>query len=286
MTMQLRIPVLAVLAALAGAAGSARAQAAGDTAALRNWIQLYGVAATWELNSVANSFGIGTNAQFNAESDLGLPRHRPYTGVQLGRRIGERWRVELDYGWGRRKGSRTLGSDLDADNVRYAAGSMLQSQVTLTTLRVTGGWSMVQTEQVEAGLLIGGHHVQLSRHLQGQGQSLSLLPPPPGASGPPPVQASASDGSDSVIWPLAGAFVSYQWTPAWRLGARLLFTNSHNVQWQAQAEWKIDRHWSVAAGYLQARHNIDGVSCFIGCSPRYLIDSLIQGPSLTFQLAF
>ena len=250
----------------------------------RTWFQLQGVAATWKMRTAGNQ-GYANTVPFDAETDLGLPKHGPVPGLLFGRRIGERWRIEVDYSRGERSGSTLLAADRDIDSVRYAAGTRLDSTISLATLRITGGWSALMTPEAEAGVLIGGQSVRIGRQLSGQGQSVSVSPPPPGLS-PQPPQPIASHTRDYELMPVAGVYGKVQLAPAWHLAGRLSFSDRGNVNAQVTGQWRLNRHLALGLGYQHQRQNIDSVTCFIVCSSRVLLDTRIQGPMAMVEAAF
>jgi len=278
----LALTSLTLILPCASVAFAAPPLAIGSDPAPRSWVQPYVVSARWQVNTVGNEL-FGNNPQFNAESDLGLSRRGAYLGLALGRRIGERWRVELDYGEGRRSGERTLGADLDADGKRYSAGTRLESTSILRHLQVTGGWALVQSNSVEAGLLVGGRLTQLSRSLSGQGRPLPDFGEAPQAG---PDTGIASNAADSGLLPVAGVFASTRVATDWSIDGRLSLTSRSNMHWQVQAVWSFSPNGSLSAGFFESRQNIDGVSCFIVCTARQLIDTRVRGPQVAVALAF
>lgn len=256
---------------------AAVAQPSQGSDAPRTWLTLHGVAAHWQMQTRGDSldfFGAGGAVQgtpINTEDELGLPRRKPVVGVVLGRRIGQHWRIEVEHSQSQRQGSAVLGRDLQVDGMGYAAGSTLESKVGLTTLAVLGGWSTTVGEATEAGVLVGGQWVRVTRRLHTRGTPASL----------------GSEGIETATEPVLGLFVQHPLAPPWRLDGRLTASPAGNYQATLGVQWLPNRHLCLGAGYRVTRHQLDVESFVIlGLRSTMVVDAKVHGPLFSATLAF
>lgn len=258
--------------------GGAWSQDATAPAEPRTWFQLHGTAATWRLQTRGDDTAVYPDTPLQTETDLGLPRHHAITGLGFGRRIGQRWRIELDYESVRREGTAVLGSDVVAGGVVFAGGSTLRSAIGLRTLRVNAGWSLLMTEDSEAGIVLGGQWFEISRKFDGQGRQ--VYADPASAIGP---QSSSSGDLAPVL--LVGLFGSQALAPDWRLNARAEFGLGggyrHGV---VSAQWRALPNLALGVGYRYTRADLDVLFGFVACCSRLLVDYRTHGPAFTADL--
>ena len=272
-----RPPVRAFVCALLLATTSASAQ---DSLASepRTWLQLHGTLGQWRLTTEgSDTFGFSTSTPLQAESQLGMKKQHGFAGVALGRRIGQNWRIELDRTSAKRSGSAVLASDLSSDGSTFARGTTLRSEISLTTLRINGGWSLLHTSEQEAGLIVGGQWVSVSRHFDGQQRQ--------GVNTLTPVVASSSDVAPI---PIIGGFGSFKLGSAWRLTGRLELGLGGDLHQQLQlgAQWQATPNLALSAGYRATRTDVDLLFGFIACCSQVKLDYRVHGPSLGLELAF
>lgn len=251
----------------------------------RTWFQLHGTDARWRMSTDSGSlYASNPGTLVSTENELGLPARKAIPGITFGRLIGERWRIEVEHTSARRRASTVLGSDLQRGEYTFVAGSTLEADVGLSTLRVNGGWTAWQTGQVQAVLLIGGQWLKISQRLNGTATVDGYPPgnpnPVPGPPGPRSV-----DTSDLTPVGLLGLQVQWQPAPAWRVQGRVEAGAEQYLQLAAGAQWWPTRHVALGAGYRFMRAELDSTFCFIGCS-RFVSNFRIHGPTLSATLAF
>jgi hypothetical protein len=250
----------------------------------RTWLRLHATGATWDVNS-SSGVNFFNNPPSSAleDSTLGLPQRKAIPGLGFGRRIGQRWRIELDYTTARRRGSALLAGDLQVEGIRYLAGTRIESDQTLATLRINGGWSFYQDPQLEAGLLIGGQWLRLSQRLSGTATFNTFVPPNPNPvpSAPTPLRTVSKD--TAPVWSL-GAWGSWAPADAWRLNARAEVGPVRELS--VAAQWWWNRHLALGAGYRAIQGKVDERFCFISCGGQLKLDYRIHGPTLSVDLAF
>lgn len=243
----------------------------------RTWLTLLGVAAHWQMQTRGDTtdyFGSGSTlpgTRISTEDDLGLPRRKAVAGIVFGRRIGQHWRVEVGHTTAQRQGSAVLSRELQVDGYVFAAGSTLESKIGLTTLSVLGGWSTTVGEATEAGVLLGGQWVRVSRRMWPKG-----TPP-----------SEAGENADVAPEPVVGGFIQHPLAARWRLDGRVTASPGGNYQATAGVQWLAHRHGSLGLGYRVTRHQLDLESfTLIGPQSRIAVDAKIHGPILTATLAF
>ena len=212
---------------------------------------------------------------------MGLPERAAIAGIGFGRRIGQRWRIELEHTTSRRQGSKTLQRDVAADGVVFRAGTPLHSEVRLGTLRINGGVSMLMSETAELGVLVGGEWMQLTRRFEGSGV------PDTGNPQQPP-SARVTSAKDLAPIPLLGVYGHYAWAPAWRLTGRAEFgvNGASYRKLQMGVQWRATPHLALGAGYRHASANLDVLFGFIGCCTHLVLDYQAHGPAVSLDLSF
>ncbi len=168
----------------------------------------------------------GTTA--SAEDDFGLPRNPPTWGLAFMRRIGENWRFDLEYLEQRRTASNVkLRRDINAYGSAYAAGSSVNTRMTLTALRIAGGYTLLRQDATEFGVNFGG--IISNYDLDVKGASQMLL----------------NDGHADAQASL-GLFASHALSPTLRLQGRFE-VGPQNRQVNVGANWRFGGNASLGA---------------------------------------
>ncbi len=266
--------------ALLTAACSVNAQTPTSTAP-RTWLQLSQTFASWKMQTRTDA-GILPNpslAPIAVEGTLGAPRHSPITGLQFGRLIGERWRVEVEHTRSRRHGQATLGTDLDIGGVVYLGGTVLQSDLSLTTLGINGGAALLKNEAAELGLLFGGFWLRTNLRTDGLSGT--------GVVGSPTTFPNRTDGGGTAALPMLGGYGSWAAGPDWQLQSRAEFGvgGDRHARLVANARWQPQRNLAVNLGYRYIKTRVDVRYTFI-TSNHLQIDYQAHGPVLAAELAF
>ena len=248
----------------------------------RTWLQLQATAATWRTQTQGDyTFGQQSKSPLQLESDVGLPQRATIAGIGFGRRIGQRWRIELEYTTSQRKASTLLRREVAADGVVFGVGTALQSEVKLAALRVNGGVSLLMTGEAEVGVLFGGEWIEVSRRFEGSGV--------PDINNPQQApSARRTDNKDVAPIPILGLYGHYALAPAWRLVGRAEFgvDGASYRKLQAGVQWRATPNLALGAGYRHASANLDVLFGFIGCCTHLVLDYQAHGPALTLDLSF
>ena len=95
---------------LLGTAACAQSEAPTEP---RTWLQLQATSATWRMQTRGDYyFSRQSKPPLQLESELGLPERGTISGIAFGRRIGQRWRIELEHTSSRRRGGTLLQRDV------------------------------------------------------------------------------------------------------------------------------------------------------------------------------
>ena len=276
----------AAVLALTGPTGSAQAQAQAQAPnplnESRTWLQLQATAATWRMQTRgAGSFGQQNTQPLQLESELGLPERGTISGIAFGRRIGQRWRIELEHTTSRRRGGTLLQRDVAAEFVTFKAGTPIQSDVKLSTLRINGGVSLLMSTEAEVGLSFGGEWVRLALLFEGSGVS-NFSPPQTAPS------AQRSEARDIAPIPMLGLYGHYAFAPAWRVTGRAEFgvDGPRYSKLNLGVQWRATPNLALGVGYRHASANLDEIFGFIACCSNLVLDYQSRGPTFSLDLSF
>ena len=246
----------------------------------RTWLQLQGAHDSWRFNSL----GPSGPSSLQSEAQLGLPRRKLDPGISIGRLIGQRWRIEVERTSARRAGQTLLAADTDINGVTFLGGAALETEVGWTTTQVLGGWTFWREDALEAGLRMGGQWLKVSQRFQGTGTVFNFTPPGPVTSAPGPRETRNDDVAPIGLF---GLFGSWAPAPAWRVHARAeVGAPGIYRQVSVGAQWRANRHLALGLGYRHTRADLDVLFGFIGCCSRLGVDSTMQGPTFSVELAF
>lgn len=261
---------------------AAPALAAGEP---RTWLQLHGTDARWRMSTDSGNFYANNPGTLvSAENELGLPTRKTIPGISFGRLIGERWRIEIEHTSARRRADNVLTADLRRGEATFLAGTTLEADVGLSTLRINGGWAAWQSDSVQAVLLIGGQWLKISQRLSG---TATVDTAPPGSPNPAPGPPGPRSLDTSDLTPVGMLGLQAQWQPmpGWRVQGRAEAGVEQYLHLSAGLQWWPVRHVALGAGYRFMRAELDSTFCFIGCS-RFVSNFRIHGPTLSATLAF
>ena len=168
-----------------------------------------------------------------------------------------------------------------ADGVRFRAGTPIQSDVTLATLRVYGGVSLLMSTEAEFGLTFGGDWVELARRFEGSGV-------PDFATPQQAPSAQRTSSKDTAPVPILGLYGHYALTSAWRLTGRAEFgvDGANYRKLQMGVQWRATPNLALGASYRHGSANLDVLFGFIGCCTHLVLDYQAHGPALSLDLSF
>ncbi|MFY7975711.1 MAG: hypothetical protein ACOVOT_14915 [Rubrivivax sp.] len=233
----------AVAAALVAMVGAPVLAQSTDPGA-RVWLQAIGHAAKIESTArIDESFNGPRGTTIDLERDLNQDDRKLVGNLAFGVRLGERWRLELEYLQLRRGGSAALPRAIRFDGVDFAQGAAMTSESRLTYTRVNAGFSLVRSEAGEFGIAFGGASVDQRLTVRGR-----------------PANANAGTTervrSDGVVMPLAGLYGHLKIAPKWRLTGRAYVGSIDNSDGNgavndvsAMAVWQFADQLSLGLGW-------------------------------------
>jgi hypothetical protein len=154
----LAFPSAATAAATLLLAASAQAQAPAALPELRTTFQLQGFVPRTTSTARVDDWYLNTpGTTASGEDDYGLARNKPAFGLAFMKRIGEGWRIDLEYLEQRRTADGvSLRRAISADGGTYAAGTRVSTRMALTSLRIAGGYTLLRQDATEFGVSFGG----------------------------------------------------------------------------------------------------------------------------------
>ena len=108
--------------------------------------------------------GVGVIVDF--ENTLGLEERKPTGIAGFLWRIGERWRLEVDYFSLNRDARRTLATDVEWRGHTFTAGQTVNTSYDFSDIRVSGGYSFFKRRDKELGVGFGLHMAKIEASLQ------------------------------------------------------------------------------------------------------------------------
>ena len=260
-------------AVLAACAGQARAETPSDDF----WFQLEGFRP--EIESTArvdfpSTRVPGTEVSF--EDELGLSDRKTLPYVLAGMRLGERWRIEMEYYELKRSGTRTIERDIHWDDIVFPASGTVSSKFDSSIFRISGGYSFHRSATAEFGGSFGLHITDFELAASGQGD------------GPAGVGFQSDQTDQLVPLPTIGLYGSYMLSPQWMLRARVDYLSLHYDEYEgslvnlmASVGWRFSKHFGVGIGYRYVDYEVK-VS-----KPRFRgeVNYKFRGPSIFLEAA-
>jgi len=242
----------------------------------RTWLSLQMQSASIHSSSYEAGYATGQLSRVQNEDDLGVPGRASVPGLAFGRRIGERWRIEVDGTAFRRSRTTVLGRDLDLDGPIFAAGSSVRTEVFVNTWRVSGGWSFIKSDESEVGVLIGGQNVHLTTHIDGSSSA------GPGSPATPTQRELSNNG----LVPAVGLYGQHSLTDAWTLTGHLdVALQEKYTRLSVGALWRMTPNLGLGLGWSHTESRFDITTVFIGVS-RDVLSYRASGPQLTLTASF
>jgi hypothetical protein len=253
------------------AASTALAQGIAPGSNNRTWFEPLLVAPRADTQvRIDGAFSGATGTPVALEDELGLDRRKAAAGLAFGRRIGERWRFEVELLSLQRSGDALLSRGLQIGDSSFAAGSTLHTTMQQQFYRIAGGYSLLRTDSAEVGIAIGG---TISHFV------LDLLDVP--------VAPFVQQHTGSVAMPLLGLYFSAALAPSWQISGRVEGGSDSNGQHGTvilSTAWRIHPNLALGAGWRQMRGHVDGTDFFALGNARF--DYRLGGPQAFVNLSF
>jgi len=218
----------------------------------------------------------GTEVRLEDELDLAERKGTSY--VDLGMRLGERWRLELEYYSLERSATKALGREVHFGDFTFPLGADVDSRFDSTVYRLTGGWSFIKHDRGEAGVALGLHVTDFKVQLSGQGNDILAG-----------VGFRVEERKQQVPLPTLGLFGSYVVTPQVLLRGRADYLSFNDgrydgrlLNWLAAADWRFDRHIGAGLGYRYVDYKLRSTASDFTGEVRYAF----RGPTIFVNVGF
>lgn len=244
------LPVMSAATALALAAAPAAALRVED----RYWMQV--MAFKPSINTTARfnkpSFPLGgTNIDF--ESDLGMKHNEWLPDVEVGIRLGKRWRLEGEFYELSRTSNVTLARDIVWDDTVYPAGADVDSKFETTLWRGGVGYSFIKRPTIDVGASVGLHSTNFYASIEGQGDINGVVVP------------IAREVRDQwVPLPTIGGYATWNISPIFSANARVdwLSLTVGDYSGGVTDIWgalnaRVTRHIGLGAGWRYTNYHVD-----------------------------
>jgi hypothetical protein len=115
----------------------------------------------------SETLGLGATVDF--EDDLGLEQDLlvPFGGARV--RLGDRWRLELEYVQFEREGSETIEVEIQWGDIVFPVDTGLSSRFDLSMLRASLGYAFFRRRDKELGIAFGVHGARIEAELSDGG---------------------------------------------------------------------------------------------------------------------
>lgn len=210
---------------------------------------------------------------FDAESTLGMQDSRNQGWIDLMFRMAERHRIVAQYYALKRSGSAVLTQDLDFGDETFQPGDgAVLSHMDMRQLNLVYTYSVLQREQLELGLGIGIHLVQLEGTVEA----------------PAAFKRENLDGAGAH--PTVAGDFTWRFTKRFSAtgGARFVTYKSGGVDadslaWNIDVQFRVQRNFSLGLGYAGTHYKFDSTD------PDFFLGHLklgYQGPQAFLRASF
>jgi hypothetical protein len=200
-----------------------------------------------KVNSTFRLDGAGglVGTEVSAEEDLGLKERNDMPAVLASVRLGERWKLEVEYLSLQRENSRALSRTISWGDNTYTLGTTVNSNFSTEIYRLSVGYSFVRDAQKEFGAVLGLHATDLSARISA---------------------TSVGTESGDVLAPLPtiGLYGAYALTPKWLLSARVdLFSLKYEeydgslTNFTAGVDYRIWRNLGLGAAWRYINYDLN-----------------------------
>ena len=176
-------------------------------------------------------------------------------------RLGERWRLQLEYYRINRDGTKMLDRQIDWGDTSFPVGVTLETKLDSAVYRFTGGYSFYKAPNAEAGVGFGFHVTDFKTQLSGQGT---------GALGASGFQREIQN--TLVPLPTLGLYGTYVFAEKFAVRGRVDYLSlrvdqydGSLVNWQASFDWRFAKSWVAGVGYRYVDYKLDSEDAdFVG----------------------
>jgi hypothetical protein len=218
----------------------------------------------------------GSVISLEDELDLDDRKSTPY--VQLGMRLGDRWRLEFEYYDLKRSSTKTITRTIDWGDTTFPVGVTLDTTFDTAIYRFTGGYSFVRDQTTEAGVGFGLHITDFTTALAGTG------------NGPNGTLTFHNEKRDvTVPLPTGGLYGTYRFADQLSLRGRVdLLSFKYDeydgrlINWLIAFDWRFAKNWGAGIGYRYVDYKLEAESSDF----RGEINYKFKGPTIFLNAAF
>lgn len=219
----------------------------------RYWLQVAAFKPSIDTTAQFSLPRLPTNGtEVNFENDLGLADSEWLPLVEVGLRLGNRWRIEGEYYRLSRSGSKLLVRDIVWDDVTYRAGARAEGEFSTSIYRAAIGYSLVKNPQFELGASIGAHLTDFTASISGQALVNDTE-----------FTLRRQQTNQFVPLPTIGAYAAYDLNKTWSLQARLdwlsLTVGDYNggvTDFWVTANARVWKHVGLGAGWRYVNYHL------------------------------
>jgi len=189
----------------------------------------------------------------NLEEDLGMADSEWLPAIEIGMRLGKRWRIAGEYYRLSRSANFTLQRNIIWDDTTYDLGVDVASSFDTTVYRAAIGYSLVKKPQWELGVDLGAHITDFAASISGVGRVNAIVQP-----------VSQQRQDQLVPLPTIGAYVAWDIDKTFSLQGRVDwlsldvgdYSGGLTYVW-ATANARLLPHVGVGVGWRYVNYHID-----------------------------
>lgn len=220
--------------------------------------------------------GSGTRVRF--EDELGLAERATLPWFQAGMRLGERWRIELEYFSLRRSGTRAAARDIVWEDTVFPVSASLTSRLDSDVLRLSGGYSLYTDEVTDLGAVLGLHVTRFRVSLEAQAALAGF------------VDTARAEAEEALVpLPTIGLYARREFGRGWAISGRVDYFSlkfdeydGGLVNAMAEVDYHLTDHVAIAVGYRYVDYTLEVAK------PNWRggIEYRFSGPFATLKIGF
>src|SRR5688572_2196401 len=217
-----------------------------------------------------NGTGGRVGTSINFEEDLNLTDRKTMPSILASVRLGERWKIEAEYLYLRRSGTRAISRTINWGDNTYPIGATVSSEFDSDIYRLSVGWSFIKDSQRELGVVLGVHATDFSASLSS-------------ATG------GIRSGDTLAPLPTIGLYGAYAFTPKWLLSGRIDYFSLKYEDYDGSlanlsigVDYRVARNFAIGLGWRHIDYDVDVTKPNFTGGVRYKFN----GPALYGVLSF
>jgi hypothetical protein len=209
----------------------------------------------------------------SGEDTIGLPDSKHQAWIDLRFRLAPKHRIEAQYYQLKRKGGGTLAQTVDFGEDTFNAGDgQIVSRAELRQLNIGYSYSLLRREQLELGLGLGIHLLQLTGSME------------------QPAAFKREELDTAGPYPTLAADIAWRFTRRFSVTATTHYftfkqdgVKGRSLAWNADLQYRAHRNLAVGLGYASTLYRLDSEDpdFFSG-----YIKMKYQGPQLFLRAAY